>query len=276
MRIAIVTDSTSDLPAELTLSYGIQVVPNILVMDGQEYEDGKEITREAFYDLLPGMRELPTTATASSGAYGAVYERLFSESSDSILSIHAPSTLSGIFNAASLAAQPFGERVRVIDSGQVSMGLGFQVLAAAEAVEAGLDAHDVLACLEYVRKRVRLIAMLDTLEYLRRSGRVSWARASLGSLLRIKPFIEVRDGAVRRLGEVRTRRKGFARLLERIREGGPYERLAILHTNAGDEARQLLEAASSQFTDTPFILNVTTVIGTHAGPGALGFAGVPR
>jgi DegV family protein with EDD domain len=118
--------------------------------------------------------------------------------------------------------------------------------------------------------------MLDTLEYLRRSGRVSWARASLGSLLRIKPFIEVKDGSVCRLGEVRTRAKGAARLVERIQESGPYERLAFLHTNAEDEARRLREQLGSQFSGTSFIINVTTIIGTHAGPGALGFAGLPR
>ena len=276
MRIAIVTDSTSDIPAELTRAHKIHVVPNILIVAGQEFEDGKGITREEFYNRLPRLRTPPTTATASAGVYGSLYERLFEESFDFILSIHAASTLSGIFNAASLAAQPFDERVRVIDSRQVSMGLGLQVLAAAEAVEKGQDLEGVLERLKIAQKSVRLIAMLDTLEYLRRSGRVSWARASLGSLLRIKPFIEVKDGAVRRLGEVRTRAKGTARLVERIRETGPYDRLAILHTNAEDEARQLREQANSEFSGTPFIINVTTIIGTHAGPGALGFAGLPR
>ena len=120
-----------------------------------------------------------------------------------------PPSLSGILNAASSAAQAFGEKVHVLDSGQVSLGLGFQVLAAAEAIYQGASLENVLRLIKDVRKRVRLVAMLDTLEYVRRSGRVSWARARLGNLLQIKPFIELREGTVFSLGETRTRTKGM-------------------------------------------------------------------
>jgi DegV family protein with EDD domain len=276
MSIAIVTDSTCDIPQELVKKCEIHVVPNILVINGRSIEDNEGFSREDFYRQLPEMDPLPTTSTASSGAFGAVYEKLLQKSANKIISIHAASLLSGIFNAASLAAQAFGNHVQVIDSQQVSLGLGFQVLAAAEAVAEGLAFEEILRRVEDVRQRVRFVAMLDTLEYIRRSGRVSWARASLISLLQIKPFIELRDGVVHRLGEVRTRKKGINRLLELLRDSYPWERLAILHSNAEMEARQLLEDLSPDMPTQPMIVNVTTIIGTHVGPNGLGFVAVVK
>jgi len=161
--------------------------------------------------------------------------------------------------------------VRVVDSLQVSLGLGFQVLEAAQAALNGLSEEAILERLNDVRRRIRLVAMLDTLEYLRRSGRVSWARAGLGSVLRIKPFVELKDGFVERAGEVRTRRKGMAHLIDILRNLGSLEKLGILHSNAPNDARQILASLSPQIPDAPLIVNVTTVIGTHVGPNGLGF-----
>jgi DegV family protein with EDD domain len=272
MSVAVVTDSTSDIPYDLTEKLQIQIVPNVIVIDGKSIEDGKDFSRRDFYEKLPQMKQIPTTATASSGTYVALYEDLFSKGVQSILSIHASSQLSGIYNAATAAAQSFGERVRVVDSQQVSMGLGFQALAAAEAAAEGLPLEAILDRLERLRQRVRLFAMLDTLEYVRRSGRVSWAQAGLGSLLKIKLFVEVKDGIVHRAGEVRTRSKGLTRLHEMLQSLGKPERLAILHTNADHDALDFLE--SLDLPEPPLIVNVTTVIGTHVGPNALGFSGV--
>lgn len=276
MSIAIVTDSTCDIPPELVKKFDIHIVPNILVINGKSIEDDQSFSREEFYTHLPEMDPLPTTSTASSGAFGALYEELLQESIDRIISIHAASLLSGIFNAANLAGQTFGDRVHVIDSQQVSLGLGFQVLAATEAVAEGSPFEDILRRVDDVRQRVRFIAMLDSLEYIRRSGRISWARASLVSLLQIKPFIELRDGVVHRLGEVRTRKKGINRLLVLLRELYPWERLAILHSNAEREARQLLEDLDPDLPTEPLIVNVTTIIGTHVGPNGLGFVAVVK
>ncbi len=276
MSIAIVTDSTADIPVDIAERYHISVMPNLIVIDGKSYEDNVEISREEFYRRLPGMKNLPTTATASSGSYLALYEKLFSQGFSHIISIHPPASLSGIFNAASVAAQAFDDRVRVIDSGQVTMALGFQALAAAEDASRGLSLESILAHLTDLRNRARLMAMLDTLEYIRRSGRVSWARASIGNLLRIKLFVNVIDGKVLRIGEVRSRAKGVQRLVELIKDLDPLERLAILHTNAEEDARHLLESLDILLPERLLILNVTTVIGTHAGPGALGFAAVTR
>ena len=203
-----------------------------------------------------------------------MYEKLLGGTNSQIISIHAASQLSGIFNAASAAAQAFGERVKVLDSEQITMGLGFQALVAAEAADRGDSLETVLDLIRDVRRRVRVVAMLDTLEYVRRSGRVSWARARLGNLLHIKPFLEVRGGSVHSLGETRTRRKGVQRLKKFLQELGALERLAVLHTNARHEALQFLEDLDLQLPTTPLVVNVTTVIGAHVGPNGLGFAAV--
>ena len=276
MDIAIVTDSTSDIPADLAERYSIHIVPNILVLNGQSLEDGKGISREEFYNLMPNMKSLPTTATASPGDYMWLYEKLLREGACYVLSVHASSMLSGIINAASAAAEAYGDQVRVFDSTSVTLGLGFQVLMAAEAAVRGAAIDPLLTLLNDLRKRARVFAMLDTLEYVRRSGRVSWARARLGNLLHIKPFVELREGIVYSLGETRTRRKGVEYLKKLLFDQGPLERLAILHTNAEADARRFLEEIEVNLPTPPLVVNVTTIIGTHVGPNGLGFAAVVK
>jgi DegV family protein with EDD domain len=276
MSIALVTDSTADIPSEIAGQHSIHVVPDIIVMDGRSIEDGKGLSRQEFYEKLPELRTLPTTAAPSAGTFQKLYETLFWQGMDQIISVHASSLLSGIYNAASIAAQSFTNRVYVVDSEQISLGMGFQVLAAAEAVMDGLQIEAVLDRIASVRRRVRLIAMLDTLEYVRRSGRVSWARARLGSLLQIKPFLDIRNGQVLSLGEVRTRKKGIARLIELALSLGPLDRLAILHTSAEAEAHHLLKSLEARAHLPTFIVQVTTIIGVHAGPKSLGFAAVTK
>jgi DegV family protein with EDD domain len=274
MDISIVTDSTADIPAELVENYHIQVIPNLIMIEGASLRDGLDISRQEFYERLPWLDPPPTTATASTGTYTETYESLFRQGARYILSIHPSAKLSGILNAASGAAQSFEEKVHVLDSGQLSLGLGFQVLAAAEAVRQGASLENVLHLLKEMRQRVRLIAMLDTLEYVRRSGRVSWARARLGNLLQFKPFIELKDGSVFSLGETRTRSKGCQRLREFLFRLGSLERLAILHTNAEPDARQFLADLQLNLPVPPLVINVTTAIGNHVGPNGLGFAAV--
>jgi DegV family protein with EDD domain len=273
--ITIVTDSTADIPLRLLKKYGIHVVPNVIVIDGRSVKDGKEFSRQEFYAALPNMRSIPTTSTASPGVYQQLYENILRGGAEHIVSIHASSRLSGIFNAARLGAQSFGDHIHVIDGENISLGLGYQVLAAAEAaLTQPLTA--VLSTLNDVRRRVRVVAMLDTMEYIRRSGRVSWARARLGELLQIKPFVEVKAGDVIQLGEARTRHKGIRRLQHIIRETGPLEHLAILHTDAEEDARNLTLELGSLVPKEPWLVNVTTVIGTHVGPNGLGFAAVVK
>lgn len=273
-KVSIVTDSTADIPEHLLEEYAITQIPNILVIGNQAYEDGKDISRAEFYARLPEMDPLPTTATPPVAKFQQAYEKLLSSGSSHVLSIHASGTLSGIFNSARLAAQEFPGRVEVFDSQFITLGLGFQCLDAAEAALDGMTIETIMKIAEVARKKARVIAMLDTLEYVRRSGRVSWAKARIGNLLRLKPFIEVRDGAVHSLGETRTRRKGIERLIEIIHRQGAMKRLAILHTNAESEARQILEDLNPRLSTKPEVVFVTTIIGAHVGPKGLGFAGL--
>ena len=144
MKIGFVTDSTSDIPAALAEQHGIEIVRAVININGKSYTDGLEISREDFYTRLPGLAPLPTTSSPSVGAFQVCYEKLLKAGSDSILSIHPPNELSGIYNAARLAAEEFGQRVKVLDSGQVSLGLGYQVLLAAEAAAKGAIQDEVL------------------------------------------------------------------------------------------------------------------------------------
>jgi DegV family protein with EDD domain len=275
MKIGFVTDSTSDIPADLEEKYGIEIVPALVNINGRSYADGQEISREEFYTRLPGLTPLPKTSSPSVGSFQERYEKLFKAGADFLFSIHPPNELSGIFNAARLAAQEFGQRIRVLDSGQVSLGMGYQVILAAETAALGAAQEEVLALVESVRKRVRVTALLDGIEYVRRSGRVSWTVAMIGGALRLHPLIELRYGVVRRLGQARTRLQGVERMLETLNSWGSLERLAVLHTNAESAARQLLEDVKSKVTVPPLLVNVTTAIGTHVGPNGLGFAVVP-
>lgn len=278
MKIGIVTDSTSDLPAYLIEQHEIYVVPSILILDGKEYADGIDITREEFYNRLPSLLTPPTTAAPSIGDFATPYETLLSNGYDHILSIHAASQLTAIVNIARQAADEFSGKVTCIDSGSLSLGLGFQVLAAVEETESGLQSS--LNAIESTKKRLRVSAALDTMEYLKRSGRVPGAVAALGGLLSIKPMIELMDGEVKAIGAVRTTKQADQRILNFLLSGGEYERLAVLHTNAEPRAKQLLnelmQSARMSIPRDIIFVNVTTVIGTHVGPNGLGFAAVRK
>jgi len=275
MNIGFVTDSTADIPANLAGQHGIEIVPALVNIGSNSYPDGIEISRENFYTRLPDLIPPPTTSSPSVGSFQERYERLLHAGADFVISIHPPNELSGIYNSARLAAEAFGQRVKVLDSGQVSLGLGFQVIMAAEAAARGAILNEVTALVDSIRQRVRLVALLDTIEYVHRSGRVSWAVAKIGGLLHLLPLVELRYGIVHRLGQARTRLQGIERLVEALNSWGPLERLAVLHTNAESAAQQLLEDVKSKVIVKPLLVNVTTAIGTHVGPNGLGFSAVP-
>jgi len=278
MKIGIVTDSTSDLPKYLLEEHEIEAVPAILILDGKEYADGIGISRDDFYKQLPALRSAPTTAAPSIGEFAILYHSLFARGCDRIISIHAAGQLTTIVNSARQAAKEYPDKVTVIDSGSLSLGLGFQVLAAAETAENGLQSS--LRAIESTRKRLQFAGALDTMEYLKRSGRVPGVAASLGGLLSIKPFIELTDGEVRAIGAVRTTKQANERVLSLLLQGGPLERLAILHTGAESRAKELLsvlmQKASQSVPRDILMVNLTTVIGTHLGPNGLGFVLVKK
>ncbi|MEW6027994.1 MAG: DegV family protein [Chloroflexota bacterium] len=275
MKLGFVTDSTCDLPPALVEQYGIEIVSSILVIDGKQYIDGADISRADFYARLPAMKNFPTTAAPSIGEFSVRYQRLFTAGCDHVLSIHAASQLTAICSIATQAAKDFPNRITVVDSGSLSLGIGFQVLAAAES---GTDAETALASIESTRRRLHVSAALDTMDYLRRSGRVPAAITILGGMLHIKPLVELTDGQIKAIGAVRTTSQADARMAAFLKSGLPLERLAILHTGAEARARAFLSRLMDEIArDLPrdiLMVNVTTVIGAHVGPNGLGFAAV--
>jgi len=276
MKIGVVTDSTCDLPAYIVEQHGIEVVPCMLVIDGREYADGAGISRREFYLRLAEFKTPPTTAAPSIGEFKRCYERLFDQACAHVISIHAAGGLTSMVGTAQQAAQEFAGRVTVVDSLSLSLGLGFQALAAAEAAENGLEA--ALSAVEATRRRLRLFAALDTLEYAQRSGRVPPTLSIFGGLLHIKPLIELADGQIKAIGAVRTTKQANQRMAAFFRSGGAFERLAIMHSGVEARAREFLDAIMREHSlSLPrdiLMVNVTPVIGTHVGPNAVGFAAV--
>jgi DegV family protein with EDD domain len=278
MKLGIVTDSTCDLPQYIVEEYGIEVVPSILIVDGREYPDGGGLGRDEFYKSLPQLKTKATTATPSIGEFARRHQKLFNEGCEHIISIHAAGALTTIVNTARQAAQEFAGRVTVLDSLSLSLGLGFQVLAAAENMDRGLEA--ALSAIESTRRRLQLFAALDSVEYVRRSGRIPGTIALLGSLLSIKPLIEVSAGQVRAITIVRRSRQANERLAVLLKSAGNLERLAILHTGVEARAREFLNKAMLEVSQSLprdiLMINATPVIGTHIGPNGLGFAAIRK
>lgn len=259
------------MPAALVAQHRLVVVPSLLNFDGRAYRDGIDLSRAEFYQRLPHLRPPPTTAAPSAGEFEAAYRQC---GDAPIVSIHLAASFSAIFNTARLGAEPFGAQVTLVDSGSLSMGIGWQVLAAAEAAERGATAAEVVAAAHSVGQRLRLMAVLDTVEYLRRGGRASAITAGLSALLQIKPLLEVAHGQVSSLARLRTRAKAREGLVSRIEALGPLERLAVLHVAAADDAQALAERLAARATHPPLVVEATAVIGTHVGPGTLAVAAI--
>jgi len=276
LSTAIVTDSTSDIPSDLREELSIFQIPVDLTLEDKTYLDGFDLSRNDFYTRLPTLKKLPTTAAPSSGRFQRLYEQIFDEGYTNIISIHAASALSGIYNAARLASLEFEQIIKVIDSEQLSLGLGFQAIQAAKMVQQKLPLNEILNAIQSVKTKVHVFALLDTFEYIHRSGRVSWAKARLGSLLNIKPIVELKNGQVYNRGLARARSKGIQFLGETIRKLGTLEYLSVMHTNALETGKRFIEEFSPLEIPEPLLVNVTTIIGTHVGPNGIGFAAVVK
>ncbi len=276
MKIGLVTDSVADIPANLLEKHKIEAVPAVIVIDGKGYLDGVDITRQEFYSRMPSFKSPATTAAIATGEFELRYEKLFSRGVEKIFSIHTASQLSGIYNAARIAAESFGDKIQMVDSGQLSLGIGFQVLEAADAISEGASFDELSKMLSSIQKRIKLVAALDTLEYLRRSGRVSWAKARVAALLRLKPMIELSYGKVDNLGAVRTTRASNRELKKKLEKVGKIKRLAILHTNAEERAHQFLADFIPSLETEPLVVNITPVVGAHIGPKGIGFVAIKK
>jgi DegV family protein with EDD domain len=252
---------------------GIAVVPSYVVFGKESYRDGVELGKEQFYDKLATTRVIPTTAAPPPGVYEKVYRQL-AEETDEIISIHLAAGLSALHSSAALAASSVSEaKIAVIDSEQVSMGYGWMAIAAAEAARQGESLDQIVAVIEGMKRRSWLLAVLDTLEFVHRGGRVGWVRAMVGTLLQIKPIIQVRMSEVELLERNRTMKRSLGQLMNLIQAMGPLERAIVLHTNApvlAERVADLLQAWAPGWERLIGQAGVT--VASHVGPGAVGVA----
>lgn len=275
MTIKIVTDSACDVPPAIAAGLGITVVPVYINVGEQSYLEGVELTREEFYRNLATYDPYPTTAAPATGTFTEVYERLTAAGATRILSMHLASSLSATYNAARLGAEAAKSApVTLFDTEQITLGAGLLVLTAAEAAAAGRTMDEILAMLKERVARTRVFGMLDRLDSLRRSGRVSWAQFGLGTLLKIKPVMMIWKGQVEVVARVRTGKRSMQHMLQMLEAYSPFERLAVIHVDAAAAATQLCQRAEHLFPAGSDWLTaeITPAIGTHLGLGAVGFA----
>lgn len=273
MAVHIVTDSTCDMSPNLARELGVTVVPLSVIFGEEVLKEGYEIGHDLFYDRLIRGKALPTTSAPSVGDFLQAYEALLT-GDDEVVSIHLSSKLSATYNNACLAAEKLaerGSRVSIIDSQLVSLGMSFVVAAAARAATDGATAKEIEKIARRMIPRVRILVVLDTLEYVRRGGRIGRARAFLGNMLRVKPILYIRDGEVHPGERVRTKGQAHERIF-RIVTSYPHvvEAAVAYSTNAqeaNEMARRLREALPGV---TCGVTRLGPVIGVHAGPGVLG------
>lgn len=273
MTIKIVTDSTCDLPEAVITRYDITVIPMYIHVGGRSFLDGIEISREDFYRQLPEHDPPPTTAAPGKDVFVNNYKKLAEQGATEILSLHISANLSAVVDVARLAAREVESLpVTVIDAQQLSLGTGFLVETAARAAAQGRAKAEIMGILEEQIERTYVFAALDTLEFLRRSGRMNGIIAGIGSLLKVKPILHMHAGEATSQ-RVRTREGATSHLVEKMQALEPFERVALVHTHAPDRAEALKERVLTLLpeADIPSV-DITPVIGAHIGPGAAGFA----
>ncbi|MGD1995400.1 MAG: DegV family protein [Anaerolineae bacterium] len=272
MSIRVVTDSTCDLPETIAAEYGVTVIPAYINIGDRSYLDGVELSRREFYEMLPETEHIPMTSAPSPGAFVRAYEGLAAEGATEILSVHISASLSAMLNAANAAAAATDAiSVTLFDSTQLTLGTGLLALEAAKAAAEGWSMAEVVAVLEEMAARTYSFAALDTLEFLRRGGRVTQLQYNLGSLLNVKPVLTMYNGELT-MERVRTRRRAIEYLLKRVSDLGPLEQLHLLHANALDRVDSLRGRVERLLPKgrMPMVVEVTPVIGAHVGPGAVG------
>lgn len=275
MSIRVVTDSTCDIPEELQEEFGITVIPAHINIGNDSYLDGVDLSRAALYEGLPHFKEHPTTAAPSAGTFTEAYNQLAGEGATEIISIHVAARLSGMLNAARVGAEAADNvSVTLFDSEQLTMGLGLMAIAAAKTAKDGQSMEDIIAMLESRSQRTYVFGLLDTLEYLRRSGRVNWAVFGIGTLLRIKPLIKVHKAEVEMLDKVRTSKKALDRFIELVSDLAPFEDVSLLHTHSLDKLDSFRERMQFLLPDGVSVpaVELTPALGVHIGPGGLGIA----
>jgi DegV family protein with EDD domain len=271
MVVKVVTDSTADLPSQLAQELGITVVP-VYVRFGEEvYRDRVSISEDEFYERLTHDPVHPSTVQPGPQDFLEVYQKL-SPDADGIVSIHVSGKLSGTCNSALMAKEMLETKcpVEVVDSETLSMSLGLTAIAAATVAKAGESLDKVVEETKQAIPKIHLFALLDTLEYLKRGGRIGKVKALLGSVLSVKPMLAVKDGELVPAGQVRTRAKGIDKLFDFVKKATNIQDLAIVYNTTPDEALALSGRMGSIFPQERIRLaRLGPGLGVHAGPGAL-------
>ena len=277
-KVAVITDSTAYLPDALLKAYSITVTPQILIWGEETFRDGVDIMPDDFYKRLETAKVMPTTSQVAIVDMKAAYEKLL-ESGYDVLGIFISAKLSGTMQSATQGREMLPkalDRISIVDSNSTAMAMGFQVLAAARAAQDGANLAECKKLAEKAREHTGVYFVVDTLEFLRRGGRIGGAQALLGSALNIKPILELRDGRIESVEKVRTKSKAMERMIELVAlhvAGRTPVRLATLHANAETAARAALKTAALQLQPIETVFaSVSPAIGTHAGPGTVGLA----
>ncbi len=272
MTVRIVTDSACDLSDADLEEWGIGLVPLSIRFGDDEFIDRTELSTDEFYRRLANSEDLPETAAPSPGAFAAMFNSMAEDGADAVVCINLSEALSATIQAARTAASSddVSIPVHVINSKSVTGGLGSIVLSCAKAAKDGMSADDIVALAEEMRERTRVYATLDTLDNLKKGGRIGGAQAAFGAMLSIKPLLDLSTGEVVAAGKQRTRKKSLAWVREQIENAGEVENLAILHSNAVD-----IDAFLASLSHVPAVSTARTdiigaVIGTHGGQGIIG------
>jgi DegV family protein with EDD domain len=276
-KVAIVTDSTADLPPELVRRRGVTVVPLTVMIGGQSWLDGVEIQPDEFYRRLATAASVPTTSQPTPARFAETYTRLL-EQHDAVVSIHISARLSGTFASAEQAAAELGaaDRIHLVDSALVSMPLGLLVLAAAKMAEDGAAAATIVEGVEKIRSGAHVYFGVKTLDNLARGGRIGRANALVGSILQVKPVLTIQDGEVTPLERVRTWDRALNRIVDLARAVDTGQGLCAIVGHAVDEdSAQRIAAALEPVADTLLLQPLGAVVGAHAGPGTVGVGCYP-
>ncbi len=271
MAVKIVTDSTADLPTDLARELDITVVPLNIHFGQESFLDGVDLGSDEFFERLIRGPQLPTTSQPSPGVFADVYRGLV-DAGDQVLSIHISELLSGTLNSATQAKGQLGDApIEVLDSLQVSMGLGLVVTAAAQAAKGGASMAETIQTTRELLPQTQVFALLDTLEYLQRGGRIGKVRAIIGSLLRVRPMITVYDGVPQSLAVVRSRSQGLQRLVDIAEDRAPLKQAAVIYSTNAEEAEELAQRLTPFLSEGRVIKGqFGPVLGTYVGPGAVG------
>ena len=276
--LRIATDSTADVPPGLALDLQIAVVPCQVFWGEEVYRDGVDLQPQEFYQRLARSADLPKTSQPPMNRFVETYRRLLDvEGGEAVLSIHVAGNLSGTVNGAWAAAQTLSDpsQIEVIDSGQISLGLGWAVIEAARMAQSGFSREDVSRAVHGMLPRLRAAAMIDTLENLYKGGRISQVTAALGTVLRFKPLIRIERGRVEVMERVRTRSRALKRLVVMVQSWGPLARIAVLHTGAEELAQELVSMIEDLVPDNEIMIEPAgAALTTHLGIGAVGVCAV--